>query len=267
MNLEQKQNKSIKRISSAIWKHGAGVVQFSGGKDSLAVLHMLQPVADKVTVIFGDPGDTYPHVFELVHEICDEWGFTLQVVRPDVQVLDYVQAKGLPVDVLPIWASAQGAQFVSEDRKPKVLMQSGLECCAAMLWEPIHRYVQASGTRLVFRGSKGTDKHVTAPDGCIFDGVEYVSPLWEWTDDDVFAYLHNEGVTLPLQYQHGCNHSLDCMECTAWGDTRAERQRVRFTKEFYPIEFKRWQNKMLAVKHETIRQLEAIEPFINIAEG
>lgn len=232
----------------------------------MTVMHLARPWADKVDVIFGDTGDIFPHVIEFVERTCREWGYNLIVAKPAVPADEYIAECGIPVDVLPIWTHRHVAQYLPERRKPAVMMQSGIECCAKLLWEPVQRAVIDSGASLVFRGSKGTDEHVTAPDGTLDKGIEYVSPLWEWTDEMVFEYLNSYAVELPRQYGHGCVHSLDCMKCTAWGDTKAELQRVKFTREFYPVEFEALRERMRLMRDETIRQLEAVEPFINLAE-
>jgi hypothetical protein len=56
------------------------------------------------------------------------------------------------------------------------------------------------------------------------------------------------------------------MHCTAWGDTEAELQRMRFTKRFYPKEFSEWQDDMHAIKVETERYVAMVKPFFDMVE-
>jgi len=49
-------------------------IQFSGGKDSLAVLYQLRPLLDQAAVYFGDTGGVYPHMVKFVHETCKKLG-------------------------------------------------------------------------------------------------------------------------------------------------------------------------------------------------
>lgn len=257
---------AVSRIQQALEEHGKALLQFSGGKDSLAVLHMCRPWADRITVVFGDTGDMFPHVVEFVRTTCASWGFPLEIVKPEVLADEYIAQCGLPVDVLPVWSHREAANYLPEDRKPLVFLQTSFECCSTLLWKPVQDFVLSRDETLVLRGSKGTDKHVSAPDGTVELCTEYVSPLWEWTDGEVFKYLRDNNVELPLQYNHGCIHSLDCAKCTAWGDTNSERQRVEFTRGFYPRIYESLRDRIIAVRDETIRQLKTIEPFLNSTE-
>lgn len=254
------------RIRTAVAEHEEGLIEFSGGKDSLAVLHLALPVKDKLKVLFVDTGDTFPHVMEFVVRTCEELGYSLEIVKPPVPVLEGIEQNGMPCDVLPMWAHPIAVGFLPYDRRPSVLLRTALECCAQHLYFPLQESVKRSAVSLVVRGSKGTDVHITLPDGSEVEGIEYVSPLWLWSDDEVMAYLHRQGVLLPLQYRHGCMHSLDCARCTAWGGTEAELQRVKFTKEVYPEIYADWKDRMTRIHIETQRQLEAVAPFFQLAQ-
>ncbi len=56
-------------IANAMADHHRVVLQFSGGKDSLACLHLLCPFWDRLTVMWSHRGDPYPEVQALVDEI------------------------------------------------------------------------------------------------------------------------------------------------------------------------------------------------------
>ena len=40
--------------------HKHAVLQFSGGKDSTALMYLARPWLDRITVIFGETGATFP---------------------------------------------------------------------------------------------------------------------------------------------------------------------------------------------------------------
>lgn len=248
-------------ISAAFERHERAVLSFSGGKDSLAVLHQLRPYADRTTVIFVDMGDMFPHVIPFVEQVCAAWGFPLQIVRsaPPENVL--------PSDMVPIWSTPFADAFLPERSRPGQVLVSGLDCCNHTLWMPLHQAIQESGTTLVFRGSKGTDEHISVPSGTVRDGIEYLNPLETWTDDEVYAYLEFHTVALPFQYRAGCNHSLDCMGCTAWLATPAEVQRVEFTRDYYPEAFTRLQERMARVASEIYRRSEDLGPAMGVLLG
>lgn len=245
-----------KIIADALARHGRGVISFSAGKDSLAVLHHARPFAARLKVIFVEFSDGFPHVAEYARRICDLFDFELEVVKTETP------RHALPSDLVPTWSTPFADWFLPEESKPQTQLISGIECCNVTLWQPLNQAIKESGTTLVLRGSKGTDEHVSVPTGTVHEGVEYVNPLWDWSDSQVFQYLDSMAVPLPLQYQHGCNTSLDCATCTAWLNTEAELQRVEFTRQHYPETFAELQRRMTRVVAEIERRSEELVPAI-----
>lgn len=194
-----------------IGNHTNVALQYSGGMDSLALLHLARPYLDRITVLYGDPGATFPHVLEHITETCEKLGARLWIVRPDMPVQRWHEIAGLPSDIVPLWTTAEMAKVGA---KPKQLLQSTMSCCARMLWLPMMQAVHASGATLVLRGAKLSDERRGVASGTMDErGVQYDSPLWDWTDEDVRAYLAAEGAELPAQYAY-VKDSLDCSICT-----------------------------------------------------
>ena len=50
-------------------RHGRGALQFSGGKDSLALVYLLRPQWDRLTLYHVDTGDLLPEVREIVDTV------------------------------------------------------------------------------------------------------------------------------------------------------------------------------------------------------
>jgi 3'-phosphoadenosine 5'-phosphosulfate sulfotransferase (PAPS reductase)/FAD synthetase len=187
-------------------------LQYSGGKDSTALLHLARPHLPRITVYFGDTGASFPHVKAHVVETCARLGARLVVVAPPMDIRQYHAEIGLPSDVVPVEASLEMRDYLRE--KPPQLVQSYMRCCAAMLWMPMEKRIRADGHTIILRGSKVADARVGVAPGHVGDGVEYRSPLWEWSDDEVMAYLDREGASLPAHYS-AVPDSLDCHLCTA----------------------------------------------------
>jgi 3'-phosphoadenosine 5'-phosphosulfate sulfotransferase (PAPS reductase)/FAD synthetase len=193
--------------------HSRALLQFSGGKDSRALLELARPHLDRIEVVFVEAGATFPHVRRYVEDTCRDLGARLTILEPDEPLEQYHARVGLPADVLPYWSSPSAVVYRAD--APAARYQEPLRCCSARLWEPGQRYIRSSGHTLVLRGSKVADSRVGAPNGHIADGVEYRSPLWSWTDADVLSFLDARGVALPLHYADGVADSLDCWSCTA----------------------------------------------------
>lgn len=245
-----------KTIEDALARHGRGVVSLSGGKDSVAVLHLCRPWADRITVVFCDMGDMFPHVRPYVERLTDLWDFKLEVVESEPP------RHALPSDIVPTWSTPFADWFLPECSKPQTQIISGIDCCNATLWQPLDKAIKEMGVPLVIRGSKGTDEHISVPSGTVIDGIEYLNPIESWTDANVYWYLQDYGIELPMQYQVGVNHSLDCMKCTAWLSTEAEVQRLEFTKRYYPAAFAELQDRMQRVLAETQRRSAELTPAL-----
>lgn len=208
-------------------------IQFSGGKDSTALMYLLRDrlKEDDVTVYFGDTGIVYPHVVSFVHGLCMKLGAKLKIIHPEIGIADFHSMAGLPSDIVPVEASFPMHNFLKEKRPVK--LQSSISCCGKMLWEPLYKAMINDGIEIVYRGSKAADSHVGVPDGHIENGIQFLSPIWEWTDEDVFNYLKEVGAELPRHYSK-VNNSFDCIFCTAFLNHDGAKKRLEWTRENYP---------------------------------
>ena len=205
-------------------------LQFSGGKDSAALLYRARPWLDRITVFFADTGAVYPHVRDFVEQTCLKLGARLEVVSPPRHVKEHIDAAGLPSDLVPVESTLE-MQPMLRERKPQ-LVQSYIACCGAMIWQPLERAIREAGFSVVLRGSKRPDARVGVGPSHWERGVEYRSPLWDWSDERVMAYLRREGVRLPTHYAH-IPDSLDCWLCTAHLAHHGIAK-LRWTREHYP---------------------------------
>lgn len=240
-------------------------IQFSGGKDSLAVLYRCRPMLPEATVYFGDTGIVYPHMREFVHETCRKLGANLKVVNPPVDILEFHHTNGLPSDIVPVESSLE-MRLCSKHPSPTKL-QSSLSCCRKMLWKPIYNAMLEDGVKTVFRGSKASDDHVGVPDGFVDEnGITYKSPLWDWTDDDVFSYLKAEGAELPDHYAT-VNNSFDCILCSAFLNHKGSADRLEYTKRRYPEYWPELSYRLKAVRQEIDEQRASLNSAFELLEA
>lgn len=188
------------------------VLQFSGGKDSLATLLLLEKEvkSGEIVVAWANTGDAFPETLEQmqkVKEFCHTFievkGFQSEVIR------DF----GLPSDLVPSESHVFTQNAFSI--KDKVKIQSGVECCIRSHMMPMDEFVKANGFNRVYRGQKKSDTLKGGLfSGDIIDGVEYIYPIESWTDDDVYAYIKDSD--LLSEHYKVANTSMDCMHCTAF---------------------------------------------------
>lgn len=184
------------------------VLQLSGGKDSIACLYLLKPEWDTLTVCWVNTGAAFPETVAYMDEV--------RALVPnfhEIKSQQTIAQDGYPADIFPVSRSTFG-QLMEPSNKPR--FQSRYICCATALWMPMAKEMKALGATVVIRGQKNSDK-LQAPfqHGQVFDGIEYQFPLREWSDEDVYRYLHEHDIELPDNYRF-MNTGLDCWNCSAY---------------------------------------------------
>jgi 3'-phosphoadenosine 5'-phosphosulfate sulfotransferase (PAPS reductase)/FAD synthetase len=192
------------------------VLHFSGGKDSLACLYLLEPRWHEIIVAWVNTGAAFPETLALMERV--------RALVPDFREIkseQTIEREGYPVDVLPVAATPLGYLLSGNEGRR---FQSRYACCQAALWVPLMRAMKEWGATVVIRGQKRVDRR-RAPitSGAFADGIEYQFPLEDWSDADVFRYLAERGIELPANYAAGMGTGLDCWNCTAYLDENAGR--------------------------------------------
>jgi|TARA_R110000868_G_scaffold261772_1_gene519933 phosphoadenosine phosphosulfate reductase len=196
-------------MTNPLSNHKNVAFQFSGGKDSLALVHVLRPHWDRLTLYHVDTGDLLPEVREIVD--CVE-AMVPSFVRIETQAADWNERFGLPSDLVPSSCTPLGVKIGMSDRR----LVDRFECCAFNIMVPMHNAALKDGCTLVIRGTKRADmKRLPAEDGPTGLGYDLWLPLLNWSDADVFAYLREVGAPICRVYENGVQ-SPECATCPAW---------------------------------------------------
>lgn len=189
-------------------------LQFGGGKDSLATLHLMRPHWDEILVMWLNTGAAFPETIEQMRDVAAMVPNFLEV-RTDVHA--DIADRGWPVDVLPVANSPWGGAISGHEG---IQLRPWIECCARNFWIPMNDAVRAHGITKVIRGQRTSEQYKSPiRSGTTVEGVEYVFPLEDWTEAEVFAYLKKIGVAPPAYYSE-VKSSLDCWLCTAFLDVK-----------------------------------------------
>lgn len=199
-------NEPIRNIFA---RHEVVALQFSGGKDSLACLWLLEPFWSRLTVLWANAGDAFPETLELMRNV-RALVPNFREVKSDVRAQ---QAEwGFPVDVLPVRNHPGVAKLMHPHPRPK--LQSCVACCAENLWQPMVSAVKELGATLIIRGQRKAEiQRTPLHSGSIVEGVEYLFPIENWSSDEVRLYLDDKPIGLPENYEV-MDTGLDCMHCT-----------------------------------------------------
>lgn len=193
------------------------VLQFGGGKDSLACLEYLRDKLDKVIVMWLNTGAAFPESLELIERVRKSVPHFMEVRS---NVFADIERHGWPSDLVPTASTGWGKLSTGGEG---ITLRPWYECCRNNFWEPLDRACRDVGATRIYRGQRNSE-HYKSPirNGAVLDGIEYVFPLQDWTESQVFDYLQERKVEIPAYYAH-THSSLDCWNCTAYLDAKAEQ--------------------------------------------
>ena len=205
---------------------------FSGGKDSLACLHMYRHRWKDMYVVWANTGAIYPEM----QAYMDNWKEILpNFIEVKTDQPSQIYRNGWPVDVLPVNNTSLGREISGSDAP---LMQAYTSCCAENIWFPLHEATLKLGVTKVIKGQRVEDEYKSvARNGTKFAGLTYIMPIEDWTTEEVFEYLKSVGADLAPGYNDGEKTGRDCWDCTAFlGDNK---RRIENLPEHKKTEIKR----------------------------
>jgi len=124
-------------VSHLLNKHERAILQFSGGKDSLAILNLCKSHLNRILVVHLDTGARLPHMDSFIREAVERVGGTLRIIRPEISQQDSIRMFGLPIDIAPLRKTIMYKGF----GETCVKIQSSSECCYRVRWAPMDAFI------------------------------------------------------------------------------------------------------------------------------
>lgn len=205
----------------------------SGGKDSMACLHLLRDTLS--CAIYVDTGYGYPETKALV-----EYAATIIPVHIVTSDRDRQQAQsGWPSDVVPIaWTHLGQSVTTTKD----IMIQSYLGCCFENISFPLLERARELGvTHLVYGKRREETTTSIARNGDCVHGMIRVHPIEDWTASQVLAYLDTK-MAVPEHYRTVTHSSLDCYDCT--GFRQDSQDRAVWMQQHYPHYYDLYRERM-----------------------
>lgn len=241
-------------FATVLARHPRAALQLSGGRDSLACLYLLRPWLDQITVYWLNTGAAYPEtlaIMDQVRTMCPHF------VEIDGNQPGVVATFGLPSDLVPVSRTAIGVMSVGET--DGVLIQDRYSCCARTIMLPVHQRMLADGITLIIRGQKNDDRlKGQYRSGDVVDGIECLYPVEDWTNEQVTAYLREQGAPASRFYEM-LNGSPDCMTCSAWWEEGA----VKYLKRYHYPQYQEVQRRLDVIKIAVAGHIEAFNEEVN----
>ncbi|MFH1181004.1 MAG: phosphoadenosine phosphosulfate reductase family protein [bacterium] len=213
LSLDEKVKKSQSVIREALEKYSKVGLGFSGGTDSLVLLHLVLSLKPDITTIYVDTQDDFPECHEFVEKIRKEWN-----------LIDHHEAK------------AETKRF--DEFKEKFGLKSPeftTVCCNHHKISPMMKAIGDSGFDAFFVGLRGVEHEERAKETFFSPRKNpdhmRVHPLLFWRKDDILEYVKKNNIECNPLYKLGYT-SLGCVMCTEKNldpnaHERAGRGRVR----------------------------------------
>lgn len=204
---------AVEVLEEASEKEGVGLL-FTGGKDSMVILHLWREYCDidrDFTGLEGQPPllviDTYnqfDEIYDFRDRIKDEWDLQYDV-RANEEFLEEV-----------IWNEDDERDFAWDGFKTD-------GCCGALKIDVIADFISDGYTDLIVgRRSADMDGELDLREETrepIPHDRYY--PLANWSDSLVKSFMSRESLPMPTLYEEGYEHT-DCVSCTKKGEDNDE---------------------------------------------
>lgn len=196
------------------------VVAFSGGKDSLLVLHLVRQYYPQVAVCFNNTGVEYPETSAFVKQIVQDWSLNFISTPPYKKSFwECVKEYGFPEKTKSHFKDI-GKQFKAK-------------CCYYLKERPMELAIREHCWLGMFTGVTAVESRVrmfVARDkGICYHTVKYnihkINPILWWTEEEVWDFTKQEGLPRNPLYDMGA-HRVGCMPCTAYLNWEEQMSRL-----------------------------------------
>ena len=219
---------------------GQVYVSFSGGKDSVAMLSLVEMLYPGVQCMFVMTGCESPSVCRFIREMKAE-GHNIDIVRPRKTLRQVFADYGFPIASKKVSHQIQcvrrnpyckSSREVLRRDNPHCIPERWMyllnepyevsdRCCHWLKHLPAYEYGERTG-RHPYIGLLAAESYqrtlgYVQQGGCNFFGANGKQhprslPLAIWTDDDVWAYIRDRHLRLPDIYDKGARRT-GCMGC------------------------------------------------------
>ncbi len=216
-------------------------VSFSGGIDSLVLLHLTRQLYPDTPAVFSDTGLEFPEVREFVKTIPN-----VITIRPKMSFRQVIEQDGYPV------ISKEIAQIISDlrrgtpgktrDKRRIQLPQShhyllaapfkiSHLCCKHLKKDPFKIYIkQTNSFPLIGTRAEESRLRETAylKHGCNNFNKNQSTPLSFWTNKDIWDYIKLNNIPYCELYDQGWERT-GCVFCLFGPDTIQRFEKIKYT--------------------------------------
>jgi phosphoadenosine phosphosulfate reductase len=177
-------------------------IAFSGGKDSLVVLHLGLEVHPNLPVVCNNTTVEFPETLQYVKDLQSEWDFSLYMTQSTTGFFKMVRERG--------WAD-----------------HNNRWCCRPFKEEPAYRYMLLKGFKAEVTGTTRTESifrrslaPIKMPKKEPF--ILRVNPIYDWNEWEVWRYIKEKDLHYNPLYDMGYKR-IGCWCCPLNGWTHYRR--------------------------------------------
>jgi len=193
LSLNEKITKSQEIIKEAIEKYPKIGLGFSGGTDSLVLLHLTLPIKQDIPIIFVNTRQEFPIMEKFIQEVKEEWNIKnfYEVKAEKNRLHEFIEKYGLKTP-----------EFTTE-------------CCNYHKIVPMMKAIKDFGFKAFFVGLRGVEHEERAKETFYSPRETHirVHPLLFWRQQDVLDYVKQNNIKTNPLYAQGFT-SLGCTICT-----------------------------------------------------
>lgn len=267
--------------------NGQVYVSFSGGKDSVAMLSLVEVIIPKVKSVFVMTGCESPSVCRFIRE--QQQHHDIEIIRPQKTLKQVFAEYGFPIiskqvshDIEavrrnPYCESSRkmlwlGNPYHIDERWMYLLnepYQVSNRCCFWLKHQPAKAYERRTGRHLYIGLLASESRQRTLgyvqQGGCNFMKESGKNrprslPIAIWKDEDVWAYIRDRHLSLPDIYDKGAERT-GCMGC-GFG-VHNQPDRFDLMRKLWP----KWYDLIMSYENNGIRYGDALQRAINKAHG
>jgi len=188
------------------------VIAFSGGKDSLVVLHLaLHTISPKIPVLFSSTTVEFPETIQYVQSLAEEWNLNLHIAKPEKSFFSAVKELG--------WASHENRW-----------------CCRPYKEVPAYQFIAKKKISAEITGTTRTESiyrrslaPIKMPKKEPF--LIRINPIYDWNEWEVWKYIKVKKLPYNLLYDKGYRR-IGCWCCPINGPTHYRRLKKTHPKLF-----------------------------------
>jgi phosphoadenosine phosphosulfate reductase len=192
--LHQKIRKTQEIIKEAIEKYSRVGIGFSGGTDSLVLLHIALPViSHDFPIIFVNTQHQFPETYDFINKIVKEW-----------KLKNYHEVR----------SKTDNFEIMKEKYGLKTPEFTEL-CCAYHKIAPLKNAIDSLNLNAFISGIRGVEHEERAKESIFSprEGHFRVHPLLFWTSQEILDYVKMFEIECNPLYAEGYT-SLGCIPCT-----------------------------------------------------